>query len=280
MKTSIVAVCLAVLLRSACQAGEDEDRKAFEERYATWKTWVGKNLVSSDLSASKEFFSIAELGPSVIPFVVEKIETNPDDYDFALVGVISRLTGYWFKLGEWPENEPGDERFDFNKRRVLTYIRWWKKGRFKTGERFTEQSAEWHKLQGAGKTEEAEKAFRRIVYLGTPVLPYLIEHVEKAPEFVVAISRLTTRWDGGMPTNATPSECKAWWEQNKARYELPPLRDTEKEPQSVTSPTNAPPAFPPSATPASRFSYAVPLAVGAGLLATLFLWRGVRRKKP
>jgi hypothetical protein len=231
---------------------------------------VNANLVSSDLSASREFGEMIKLGPAVIPFVVEQIETNPDEYDFALVRVISRLTDYRFGVDEWPDVEPGDEALGHNRRRVLTYIRWWKKWRFKTEERFAERYAEWHRLLDEGKTEEAQKAFRRIVFLGTPVLPYLIERVEQEPEFVGAIAKLTVRWDGGSPTNATPAECRLWWEKNKAKYELPPLEDGKEKLQpaaDIPAPAEAPAAVPPS-----RARLIVPLAVGAGILAALFLF--------
>jgi hypothetical protein len=281
MKTFVVVICFSIFLRSVGQASEAEDRKLFEKCYAVWKTWVEGHLYMSDLSMSKEFGDIVMLGPSVIPFIVEKIETNPDDYDFSLVRVISRLTSYRFGPGDWPDSEPGDERFDSNKRRVLTYVRWWKEGRFKTRERFVEWDAERRRLKAEGRVGEAGSVFWRIIDLGIPVLPYLIEHVEKEPEFVKGIARLTIRWDGGLPTNATPSECKTWWEQNKARYELPPLRESGSGSQPAPSPTSALPVSASStAAPVSRVPYAVPLAAGAGCLAALFLWRGIRRKKP
>jgi hypothetical protein len=277
MKVSVIAVCLCVLLRSVGHASEAEDREAFNERYAAWRAWVNANLVLSDLSASREFFAIGELGPSVIPFVVEQVETNPDEYDFALVGVISRLTGYRFSVGEWPDGEPGDEVFDNNRRRVLSYVRWWKKGRFKTGERFAERYAEWRRLLDEGKTGDAEKAFRKIGFLGTPVLPYLIERIEQEPEFVRAVARLTMRGDGGPTTNATPAECRLWWEKNKTKYELPPLEDGKEKPQpaaDIPEPAEAPAAVPPS-----RARLAVPLAAGAGILAALFLFLARHKRR-
>jgi hypothetical protein len=54
----------------------------------------------------------------------------------------------------------------------------------------------------------------------------------------------------------------------------------EPPPPAIPAGADAPPASTPSAALAPRFPYAAPLAVGAGLLAALFLWRGIRRKKP
>jgi endonuclease YncB( thermonuclease family) len=53
-----------------------------------------------------------------------------------------------------------------------------------------------------------------------------------------------------------------------------------QEPAAVPARTNAPPVPELSAVSPSRSWFAAPLAAGAGLLAALLLWRGLRRRKP
>ena len=73
------------------------------------------------------------------------------------------------------------------------------------------------------KDKEAVEAYRRIVDLGIPVLPYLVEHVGEQPEFVAAISELSGE---ALPQNATAADCRQWWEENKQKFELPGREET------------------------------------------------------
>ena len=72
---------------------------------------------------------------------------------------------------------------------------------------------------------EADRVYRQIVNLGLPVLPCLVDVVDEHAEFIAAVSELT---DGALPKNAKPDECKAWWEENKERFTLPPLSPSDE----------------------------------------------------
>ncbi len=98
------------------------------------------------------------------------------------------------------------------------YVKWWKEGRFKTGECFAKLHAKWKTLKLEGKGKEAQETYQNIVDLGIPVLPYLIDKVEQFPDLIPAISNLS---DGMLPLTATVGDCKQWWEKNKEKFELP-----------------------------------------------------------
>ena len=193
-------------------------RDTFENRYQVWRAWVTAHPALSTYTTSQEFQAIVELGPSAIPFLVEKIEKNPED--FHLEVAIHRIAKKRFDKTEWPQEKLGDA-----KTAAAMYVEWWKEGRFKTGEQFAELHGKWKSLKAAKNDKDAEETYRRIVDLGIPALPYLIEEVDLQPEFALAISRLS---DGALPPTATVADCRQWWDKNKQKVELPPRSESKQ----------------------------------------------------
>ncbi|MGI6494606.1 MAG: hypothetical protein ACOX5G_00670 [Kiritimatiellia bacterium] len=221
MKTFKTGLCVGILLALGsfwCRGSDEQVHRLFEERYAAWRTWVKEHPYSSTYMANKEFYAIVNLGVPAIPLIVEKIEQNPED--FHLGSAISIISKRRFAKSDWPQDKLGDSITA-----ASMYVQWWKEGRFKTGERFVELYGEWKSLKAGKKDKEAEETYRRIIDLGIPALPYLIEKVEQQPEFVQGISRLS---DGALPPTATGADCRQWWEKNKQKFELPPQSESKQ----------------------------------------------------
>lgn len=209
-KNQIFIGIIFSIISSWSYASDEQVREQFEVRYSAWKAWRHENWYLSCFSAGKEFRAITDLGFVAIPLIVEKIENNPEDSPLGrAIGNISKKR---FDRSEWPQDRLGDERTA-----AEMYVQWWKEDRFKTGEQFTVLYDKWKSLKKENKDEEAEQIYQRIVRLGIPVLPYLIDIVEQEAAFISAISRLS---DGALAQEATASECKKWWEKNKQRYEI------------------------------------------------------------
>jgi hypothetical protein len=215
MKTKFHTAILcgvALILTTLLSLGVDDCVRAdFEGKYRDWKEWVKNHLYSSDYTQNKEYQGIINLGPSAVPLLIEKIEKNPED--FHLEFAIFRITKRRFGKEEWPEGTLGDSITASQ-----MYVKWWKEGRFKTGVWFAELYGKWKSLKAEKKDKEAEEIYQRIVDLGIPVLPYLLEKIEQQTEFVPAISKLS---DGAVSQEAKAVDCKNWWNKNKQKFELP-----------------------------------------------------------
>lgn len=203
-KIFLYGIAVGVLTLSGSASG-DTPRKTFENRYQAWRTWVAANPYLSTYTTSPEFQGIVALGPPAIPFLIEKLEQNLED--FHLEVAVHRIAKKRFDRTEWPQGKLGDA-----KTAAGMYVQWWKDDRFKTGERFAELYGKWKLLKAEKKDKEAEETYQRIVDLGITVLPYLLDKVDQQGEFVPAISKLS---DGALSPRAGATDCKNWWGKNK-----------------------------------------------------------------
>ena len=189
----------------------DSIEMKFEERYVAWKRWIAANAFRSTYTACREYYDIMALGIPAIPLMIGKMENRFDDFHLSTaVGIISKRE---FDDEEWPDGRIGDSIISSR-----MYIHWWRIGRFQTKMRFDGLYAQWCELASTGNVIGAKNAYRQIVNLGLPVLPYLVGIVHEHAEFVAAISGIS---DGALPSTATAEECEKWWEENKSAYTLP-----------------------------------------------------------
>lgn len=222
MKLNFILACL--FLANSSLNAEPCGSKEFESRYVAWKTRVSGNSAYLQSTArayvdNPEFRAIVGLGPSVIPYIVTKMES--DAKSEVLWHAIRRIA----KINIREKYDPSENRIVFpdfpgEGERENIYLYWWRVGRFQTETRFKKLYVQWCKFNGENRREEADKVYRQIVNLGLPVLPCLVGIVDEHSEFVAAVSELT---DGAFPKNAKPEECKPWWEKNKERFTLPAL---------------------------------------------------------
>lgn len=183
----------------------------FEEKYETWKEWVKEHPYMSTYTANQPFVEIIELGPSALPYIVEKIQKNPDD--FHLGYVVARISKKHFEKEDWPKGKLGDAITA-----ASLYVNWWKKDRYETHKRFEKLYKEWKLFKAEGKGE-AEKKYQKIINLGICVLPYLVEKLkENNSDLIPAISELT---DGDVNKEFGVSDCVDWWKKNKDKLVVP-----------------------------------------------------------
>lgn len=203
----------------------DLSAEMFERRYLSWKESVKSTAWLKSTARgyvdNLEFQAIVDLGPSALPHIVAKMES--DAAGNVLWHAIRRIAKVRIRekydaatnsllFPDYPELKKGEN----------VYLHWWRVGRFQTETRFRELYVRWCELDGEKSHDDAGKVYRQIVNLGLPVLPYLVDVVEGHPEFIPAVSELS---NGALPKNAKPEECMSWWRRNKERYTLPPAED-------------------------------------------------------
>lgn len=227
MKSLIRALGLACCSLFVCSvarasASNAELREVFEQKYEAWKAWVKDHGMLSVLAANQSFEDIVALGVPALPYLVEKIEENPED--FHLEWAVRRISKKRFEKAEWPDGRVGDSISA-----AKMCVEWWKRGRHDSGEEFHQLSGRWKQLRSEGEREKAQETYEMLINLGIAVLPYLAANVENEPELTPAILRLT---GDQLPPNATPAQCKQWWEKNRFKWELPKTSDDSQRGQS------------------------------------------------
>ncbi|MBN1803650.1 MAG: hypothetical protein JW837_00225 [Sedimentisphaerales bacterium] len=178
----------------------------FEDNYKKWKDFCKSPtvMVSSEISTrlnSPYYRNIVEIGPSAIPYIVQKSKEDPD---FNWLGwawaEITRITPTKNKHWESIEN-------------------WWKGGRKQARERFESLYQKWKDDKANGKSLDADKMKKSIQALGIETLPFLIDKVKQGDtEWVEVISKLTA---GKLDKNAYIFQCIEWWEKDKENWLIP-----------------------------------------------------------
>lgn len=225
MKMRLIAAAATLLCCKMLMAENDPVTQGFDAKYLAWRKFVNRPevLVQSTAQASIEnayFDALVAIGPSALPLIAAKIEEDPS------------ATVLWHAIEKIAKIKIAGV-YDQSKNRIVfpdypmlktnedVYVLWWKEGRFKTGERFADLFAKWCALKSDSKDEESKTIYKQIVDLGLPVLPYLVDAAKQRPEFIPAISALA---DGSLVPTASPGECMEWWNKNRQKFELPPMR--------------------------------------------------------
>jgi hypothetical protein len=170
------------------------------------------------------FRAIVDLGPAALPLIAGKMEKDPDAYFlWRAIEMIAKVKIE--RVYDRTKNSIVFPDYPGLERPQNPYVCWWKEGRFKTGERFSELYGKWEASREEKKDKEAQETYQKIIDLGLPVLPYLVDKAAEQPELVPAVSTLS---DGALPPTATAADCRQWWERNKQKFELPP-RSQPKE---------------------------------------------------
>ena len=232
--SSLLSVIFGTIMSCTVWAQQTNDVGAtFHTAYAEWKEYLRTNttmdvMVRSSIPSgtfydNEPFRKIVALGVPALPQIADKISEDRllleafrqiTKWEYHVVRTGDRPDDYRWTVEEFPQMSKKGGPPD----RLEVWNHWWKEGRFKTGERFAELYGKWKSLKAEKKDKEAEEIYQRIVDLGIPVLPYLLDNVEQETEFVSAISKLS---DGDLAQGARATDCKNWWEKNKQKFELP-----------------------------------------------------------
>ena len=233
MKTRclIIMACLQTVWSGLGWAAESKPM-SFQEAYSNWTAYLAdlpvevlvKSSISSDVYYKNEpFRHIIDLGVSAVPEIMKTMEN-----DRRLVEALQEITKWKYDIartGETPKTYiwtvaeiPAIRGTNGPPDRVAVWKYWWKEERFKTGDHFSELYTTWNTATKAGEFEKAEHIRQKIINLGLPVLPYLVDAAKTQPEWMSVIRQLT---QDALPEDISGVECEAWWKENREKYALP-----------------------------------------------------------
>lgn len=217
--TFILALCVASMSKAP-----ENIKEEFEQKYRVWREYISSHPEFRLLSIAgpqfecPQFKEIVKVGPPVLPYVVQKIEENPNEQllwkaieEIAKVKILAEYdkAKRMAVFPDFPNVTPGEE----------VYVYWWKTARKETPKRFEMLNAEWEELKNEGKEDEAKEKYKEIRHLGIAALPMMMDKVgEGDRELVAVVSELTA---GKVDPNASIPQCVSWWEQNKEDWLIP-----------------------------------------------------------
>jgi hypothetical protein len=224
-----MAVLTICALTSSVRAQEDANMKdVFESKYKVWKDFMqspdSRYLSDTTGITAPQFDEIVKLGIPALPFIFEKMESDP-----ILCVAAQKITKKKFhtiRTGEdpnvrrWSVEEFPDinnvERIDW----PLLWLIWWNdNGGSRTSEQFEKLYNEWKTLKKTGNQIEAEKKYERMMDLGIFALPNMMGKIEQGDtELIKVVSELT---DNRVKNDANQSDCLIWWQENKQKWPEP-----------------------------------------------------------
>jgi len=227
----MTSIKYTVLLLTFCCIAYSEDadyiKKRFEELYPTSKEYKFQYPGSSVRLPSDSFMEIVKLGPPVVPFIIEKMEKNPDDYHFNYAIMLITMKG--IERSEIPNFKKIRDNVDLtNKETAKLYVKWWKSERKNDPEKFRKYYKEWKKIDKTNIDKNHNDIYLKMKRLGISVLPNIIEEIKKGDTSLISLVSSNTR--KSVKEDATIGEVVAWWEANKEDWTLPPVESLTPPP--------------------------------------------------
>jgi len=189
-------------------------REIFEYNYERWKKHCEEVKFSSLAEArlnSPYYEEIVKLGPSVLPYLVEKVRQDPE---FQWIGwAWARIT----KISGDPDVNPWAKED-----RILD---WWEGGQKRVNQRFESLYAVFKEYKVQGNQIEADNTAKSICYgLGIGALVPMMDKLQAGDTDVLPMIREIT---GGAANTSGPTAqkqaeaCLAWWHKNKNDWIIP-----------------------------------------------------------
>jgi hypothetical protein len=209
-----VAFCLIPSLNA-----EENLEEQFETRYQAWKEVCYELRGLSQAGprfTCNEFKEIVNLGLPALPYIARKMEYDSNRgllwkaieviAKVKIIGEYDRETNKTV-FPQFPELKPGEDPM----------LYWWREGHKLTPSQFNELYSNWRQMKESDN-EEAGKIYQKMINLGLPVIPLMIEKLENGDnDLLPAISVLT---DGEISEDASPTECIQQWNNNKEKWTI------------------------------------------------------------
>jgi hypothetical protein len=220
MKKVLLAVSITICLVGSLNAQESVEMQ-FETRFQSWKEFCLRPEVMALSDAGprftcNEFKEIVALGLPALPYIAKKMEQDPDErLLWKAIEVIAKVK----ILGEYDRrtNKVVFPYFPKLKPSEDPYLYWWREGHKLTQNRFNELYSIWKQLNESNN-EEADKIYQKMINLGLPVLPLMIEKLENGDKNLIpAISNLT---DSEISVDASAIECITSWNSIRGKWTI------------------------------------------------------------
>jgi len=240
MKTVFILVITSLGMFTSYSRGETGSESSVELAYNAWTNYLAREvfpatatnlfLKSFDVYENKHFHAIVENGVRALPFLVEKMPENG-----LLAEAFSKITKYRYavyRTGDEPghrtwlvEGHPEARSGSGPPDEVAILMAWWSEWRFETSILFDKWDSEYNSALARNDVVARTNAIKKIRDLGIPVLPYLVNQIERTPSYLPLVAELS---EHPFPHSTRPDQIKRWWEQNKKKYVLPSKEETRK----------------------------------------------------
>jgi hypothetical protein len=147
----------------------------------------------------KHLANIADMGPGVLPFLIDEARRTHDINLNLPLGAITRIS---LRHAGWPGSEMGDAATCSR-----LYVDWWDAGQARTDQMFADAYAAHDIL--------------RMQSLGIAALPRVMEKLDAGDDSMLEVVRKITKPLERQDVAADRANCRAWWRANKERYIVP-----------------------------------------------------------
>ncbi|MBM3301869.1 MAG: hypothetical protein FJY85_18195 [Deltaproteobacteria bacterium] len=224
-------------------AAQPATRELFEHRYQAWKTWIREHPLSSVVTGCAEFQAIVALGPTALPFILEKLELEQNPQDSALRSAVWCITWKRFPKHEWPEGTFGDPKTE-----AKMYLRWYANWQEDTRQRFDKAYERWKQLKRdsakqavlranevvyddeaktvseATRTTRLGEVYQEMRDLGIAILPLIVDKLKARDYDLLPLLGQLTGAQGLSATGTVEERVAftlAWWENSKHKWLIP-----------------------------------------------------------
>lgn len=212
-KQVLISGTFVALLVAFAFSQETDLKDRFESEYRAWKKSVEEKPFSSAPQYNEHMTQIVNMGVSVLPLIIEKMEKKEFKMDFLLESAVYSISRKDFEKEDWPEGRRGGSHAA-----AAMYIDWWHSGIKETEESFNGYYRKWKEDLAGKKQEMAQEKLWSIQKLGIAAIPFMIEKIKEGDlEFISIISDHT---NGSLSETASKDECVDWWNENKDKYTI------------------------------------------------------------
>ncbi|MFW6119279.1 MAG: hypothetical protein ACOC7S_03005 [Planctomycetota bacterium] len=201
----------------AAQAAQDENlRAAFHGEYKAYREAPLPERFSSMTYSPEQLVhlqNMAEMGPGVLPYLVDEARKTGDANLTLPLGIISRLS---FRRAGWSGAE------DIGSREELQlFIQWWDAGQARTNQMFGEAYA--------------DGDMKRIAALGVAALPLMMDKLKEGDTRMLQCVRQVAVGQPDIPESTTSDADSSleWWQTNKQKWIVPFPDQGKVEPPPV-----------------------------------------------
>ena len=210
-KKGLICIFLFIMCASILAISSIEIRRQFYTEYYAWKLYTKlEGADKGDLTENIHYQKMITLGPPIVPLLFHELEYSNDGLLISPIITITKRVYRWDEI----KNIKGQGAL------AQLYIQWWYHGRFQTLENFEKFYTLWSESRKRGDSISERKYQIKIEDLGLPVLPFLVDKIEKGKTELLPMVKWLT--DGRVPTEKlTPANIRVWWEENKDQWTLP-----------------------------------------------------------
>jgi hypothetical protein len=209
---------------------ENNIKTEFDKKIKSWQTYISKTKNLDDTKThinSSPFKNLVALGVPAVPFVIKRLETNPDA--IWLNKVLEKI----LKIRRFESTYDKEKKqFVFNKDLnvsdgVNIWVRWWKVDKYNTKERFDKIYKEYEQVRSLRSHKTYREKYEKVTDEGIPILSKLIKKIRRGEDTLIPMVAVLT--NGEVKILTSVKKTLEWWDEKGKEIWADPLEITEEE---------------------------------------------------